>query len=873
MSDLTGRKILHYKILEKSGGGGMGIVYKAKDEKLDRVVALKFLPPQLLADEDAEKRFMTEAKSASSLDHPNICTIYDINKTEDGQLFIAMAYYEGETLKKKINRGSIPADEAINIAVQIAAGLERAHGGGIVHRDIKPANIMITKFGEVKIVDFGLAKSKASAGITKFGSTVGTAAYMSPEQTKGEIVNQKTDIWALGVIIYEMLTGVSAFKGEYEQAIIYSILNDELPDINGIPDELNRVIKKATAKNPDDRYNSISEMYSDLLVLKGDSGSHSGRSQVISKPKSRNSNRKWTWSAVSVIVFLVVAAWFYFNKSSPEEAAGENARKVIVVLPFENLGSKDENYFADGVTEEITSKLASIGNIGVISRNSAEKLAKTNKSTAEIGKELGVDYILSGTIRWAKGTDKKSKVRITPQLTRVSDNTITWSDSYDKILDDIFSVQNDIAQKVVDQLGGSILSGRVQKTAPTDNLDAYDFYLRGLSYETRGGYSKSDIQNGINLFKKAIELDPNFALAYSHLSKNQASMYWFFYDRSEKNVKDAFDNAQKAFQLDSDLAETHLALGYYYYWCRLDYNRAIMEFSRVKEIQPNNAEAFFGLGVVYRRMGNFDLSIQNMLKANNLDPLSIEYSRNLGETYGLVKDFNNSVKYYKRVIEFSPDMSLPRAELAQHYLLLKGDIGKAEDMMSEIKDNDYLTVMFNLSVYLDIVERKFDKAIKKLRSYKRPFESGQFRYTPNSQVLGLIYKFENRQEISRAYFDSSRIELEKMLKESPQDERLHSSLGITYAGLGLKDKAVYEGKKGIELLPLEKEAYRGFYRQWDLADIYTLIGDYNNALKQIDFILSIPGTFTINIMKLDPLYDPLRNLPGYKAIIEKYSDD
>ena len=271
MNDLIGKKILHYKILEKSGGGGMGVVYKAKDEKLDREVALKFLPPQLLADEDAERRFMTEAKSASSLDHPNICTIYDINKAEDGQLFIAMAYYEGETLKKKINRGPIPDDVVVNIALQIAAGLERAHKNGIVHRDIKPANIMLTNFGEVKIVDFGLAKSKASAGITKFGSTVGTAAYMSPEQTRGEIVDQKTDIWALGVIIYEMMTGTGAFKGEYEQAIIYSILNDELPKINGIPDELNSIIRKATAKNPDERYTSISEMYSALFVLKGDS--------------------------------------------------------------------------------------------------------------------------------------------------------------------------------------------------------------------------------------------------------------------------------------------------------------------------------------------------------------------------------------------------------------------------------------------------------------------------------------------------------------------------------------------------------------------------------------------------------------------------
>ena len=223
------------------------------------------------------------------------------------------------------------------------------------------------------------------------------------------------------------------------------------------------------------------------------------------------------------------------------------------------------------------------------------------------------------------------------------------------------------------------------------------------------------------------------------------------------------------------------------------------------------------------------------------------------------------------MIELSPDMSLPRAELAQHYVLLKGDIKKAEEIMSEIKDNNYLDVMLNLPVYLDILERKFDKAAKELRSYKRAFESGQFRYTPKSQMLGLIYKFDNHPELSKAYFDSSRVELEKMLKETPQDERLHSALGITYAGLGLNEKAIYEGKKGIELLPLEKEAYRGYYRQWDLARIYTLSGDYNNALKQIDFILSIPGTFTINILKLDPLYDPLRNLPGYKAIIQKYS--
>ena len=872
MSDLTGKKIFQYTILEKSGGGGMGVVYKARDEKLDRVVALKFLPPHLLADDEAENRFMTEAKSASSLDHPNICTIYDINKTEDGQLFIAMAFYEGETLKRKINRGPIPADDAINIALQIAAGLERAHRGGIVHRDIKPANIMITKYGDVKIVDFGLAKSKASAGITKFGSTVGTAAYMSPEQTRGNTVDQRTDIWALGIIIYEMITGQSPFKGEYEQAIIYSILNDELPEIKGVPEEVNKIIRKSTAKDPAERYSRVSELYADLGALKGDSGSRmQGSSGIISQPEVKKSGRIRIWLAAAAVIVLAASGWFYF-KQSTGQAEPDIVRKMIVVLPFENLGSQDENYFADGVTEEITSKLSSIGNIGVISRNSAEKLANSSKSTEEIGKQLGVNYILSGTIRWAKGSDKISRVRITPQLTRVSDNTITWSDSYDKVLDDIFSVQNDIAQKVVDQLGGSLLSGQVQQNAPTNNLEAYDFYLRGLSYEVRGSYLKSDLLSSINLFQKAIELDPEFALAYSHLSRAQASMYWFFYDRSEKNVSDAFENAQKSFVLVPDLADSYLALGYYHYWCKLDYDKAIEDFSKAREIQPNNAEASFGLGVVYRRMGMFDQSLKNMLKGVTLNPLSIEYIRNTGETYALTRDYSNAVKYYKKAIDLSPDVSALRVSEAYYYILWKDDIETASRILNDVKDYYFLDVTPNIPVLVDILNRDYNKALTDLRLSGREYETGQFNYTPRTQAAGLIYKYKNEPDISKAYFDSARVQLERMIRENPDDERFHSALGITYAGLGMNDKAVSEGKKGIELLPLEKEAYRGYYRQLDLAKIYVLNGDYNNALKQIDFVLSIPGVFSVSLLQKDPLYDSLRDLPGYKAIVKKYSN-
>ena len=865
---MIGETILHYKIVEKLGEGGMGVVYLAEDTKLKRQVAIKFLPKQISADAEERKRFEIEAQAAAALNHPNITTIHAIEESGD-TIFIVMEFIDGIELKEKIKAGPLPYDETVNTAIQMAEGLTAAHNKGIVHRDIKASNIMIKKDGNVKIMDFGLAKIGKGSQVTKLGTTIGTIAYMSPEQTRGESLDQRTDIWSFGVVLYEMLTGGQPFKGAYDQAIIYSILNEQ-PEFTNIPEPLSYILQKAIAKSPADRYQTAGDMLKDLKALRSDSGSRSLSKEVPIAKVSKNS-KKNLWIGISAVIIIAVASIFYFLKSKNHvTAANGNNKQMIVVMPFQNLGSQDDKYFADGVTDQITSKLSSIGNIGVISTSSAEKLAKENKTTQEIGKELGVNYILNGTVLWAKGGKNESRVRITPQLTRVSDNTITWSDSYDKVLNDIFAVQNEIAQKVVDQLGGSIGNNQIQKeTPPTTNLNSYDFYLKGLSYEARGSYAKSDIQNSISLFKKAIELDPGFAQAYAHLSRGQASMYWFYFDRSEKNVNDAFDNAQKSLRLNPDIAEAYLALGYYHYWCKLDYKSAIKEFTEALKIQPNNATAFFSLGVVYRRMGKFDLAIQNMSKGYNLDPLSNEYSRNLGETYGLIRDYNKAITQYKKVIELSPDMSLPKAELAQIYSL-KGDLKTATEIINNISDENYLDIMKNEKAFLYILDRKFDEAINELKTKNKPFEVGQFRYTPLDQMLGLIYWYKNDKVQSKKYFESSRNKLENMLKSSPQDERIHSSLGITYAGLGLRDKAIFEGKKGIELLPLEKEAYRGYYRQWDLAIIYTLLGDNDNALKQIDYILSIPGEFSVNELKLDPLYDSLRGLPGYKAIINKY---
>ncbi|HSP87179.1 MAG TPA: serine/threonine-protein kinase, partial [Ignavibacteriaceae bacterium] len=350
---MIGSTILHYKILEKLGEGGMGVVYKAEDTKLKREVAIKFLPHHISANEEERQRFEIEAQAAASLNHPNITTIHSIEEANE-KVFIVMEYIDGIELKDKIKHGPIPTNEAINIAIQIAEGLETAHKKGIVHRDIKSQNIMITKDGKVKIMDFGLAKIGRGTQVTKIGSTVGTIAYMSPEQAKGDEVDHRTDIWSFGVVLYEMLTGKQPFKGDYDQAVIYSILNEEPEYPGNISSELNSIINKALSKELKSRYQNISEMLSDLVELKNESVSKSYSQTAKIKTDVKKKNKKWFSPAVIIIfVLFLSASYIYFNNLSGESET-TSERKMIVVLPFENLGSSEDDYFAAGITEEIT---------------------------------------------------------------------------------------------------------------------------------------------------------------------------------------------------------------------------------------------------------------------------------------------------------------------------------------------------------------------------------------------------------------------------------------------------------------------------------------------------------------------------------------
>jgi len=552
---MTGKIISHYKILEKLGGGGMGVVYKAEDAKLKRSVALKFLPFDLTRDDEAKERFVHEAQAASALDHPNICNIHEIDETADGQIFICMAYYEGETLKKKVASGkATPAGlqvaNTIDIAMQIAQGLARAHEAGITHRDIKPANIMITNRGEVKIVDFGLAKLAGRTKITKSGTTMGTVAYMSPEQAQGAETDHRTDIWSLGVVLYEMLTGQLPFRGEYEMAMMYSIVNTDPKTVRSLRSEvsvgLEQIINKALAKKPEERYQQIDELLADLKSPTQKSESK----KPFSTRKLAIGRRGYLYAGLAVLILGVVLAGIFLRPKSAE------AIDSIAVLPLENMtGDPNQEYFVDGMTEALIANLAKISSLRVISRTSIMQYKKARKSLPDIAKELNVAAIVEGSVLRSDG-----RVRITAQLIDAPKDRHMWANSYDRDLRDVLALQSEVTTAIVREIQVKLTPQEQTQLTKTRTVtpQAYDAYLQGRYFLKK--WTEEDSKKALKYFQEAIELDPTYAQAHAGLADyyTQSSFWGFIFPKdSYPKAKAA---AAKALELDETIAEAHNTL-------------------------------------------------------------------------------------------------------------------------------------------------------------------------------------------------------------------------------------------------------------------------------------------------------------------------
>jgi serine/threonine protein kinase/Tfp pilus assembly protein PilF len=884
---MIGQTISHYKIFEKLGEGGMGVVYKAQDTKLDRTVALKFLPQHLTANEAEKARFLQEAKAASALNHPNVCTIYGIEEHEnpDGtsQQFIEMEYVDGVTLREKIGETGLKIQDALTYAIQVGEALAEAHSKGIVHRDIKCENIMVNSKNQVKVMDFGLAKLKGTLKLTRTSSTVGTLAYMSPEQIQGGEVDSRSDIFSFGVVFYEMLTGHIPFRGEHEAAMMYSIVNEEPQPIEDyrpeLSSEVSHIIKKALEKSPGDRYQHVVDMVVDLRRLKKEStkvsrvslehvSAESGRKPERQPAASRRQSR-FIIAAGVVVVVVAVAVLMLSRSFFLGQGGSTSARKMLVVLPFENLGPPDKDYFVDGITEEITSRLSGLSGLGVIARSSAVQYEKTTKSIKEIGQELGVSYILQGTVRW-ETVNGETHVRVNPQLIKVADGTQVWSQPSEAVLSSVFKLQSEIAGKVANALDVALLQPEKKslEALPTTNSEAYDYYLRGKEYYFRSS-SEQDYRIAGQMFDRAVELDPRFALAYAMLSMVHSNMYWFFYDRTEQRVLKSEEAAEKALSIDPELAEGHDAMGWYYYHGRLDYDDALKEFQEALKRQPNNPDILLGIAAVERRQGKMEDALVNFKKAVEMDPRSTILNYEVGNTLSVLRRYDDALESYDRALFLSPDWAVLYSGEAFVYLRKSGNTSQAEAVLKQAADRmvkeEFGEILFS-TVMVDIFKGDFQHAIDRLVSWDRTLYQEQYNFIPKTLLLAQIYGFMNRPESMKANYDSARIFLEGEIRTHPEDSRMHSSLGIAYAGLGRKEDAIREGKRGVELMPISNEHLRGAYRVWDLAKIYTMVGESEKALDLLQQILSMPSDFSIAWVRGDPAWAPLRNNPRFKKL-------
>ncbi|MFQ6115974.1 MAG: protein kinase, partial [bacterium] len=616
---MIGKTISHYKILEKLGEGGMGVVYKAEDTKLERFVALKFLPAHLSQDAENKKRFIHEAKAASALDHPNICTIYEIDETEDGQTFIVMACYEGETLQKKVARGQLSVDSVIDIAVQTAQGLAKAHAQGIVHRDIKPANIIVTNDGVVKIVDFGLAKLRGRTVLTKEGTTLGTVSYMSPEQTQGAEVDRRTDIWALGAVIYEMVTGQQPFRGEYEQAVMYSIMNEDVAPLTalrtGIPMELERIVNKALAKSPDDRYQHLDELCVDLKSIS--KGLESGRMKPKpTRPGPARKERSYLYGGIAVLILLLIAGGIYLRQrvsqkgavpvEATETVSASRWQNSIAVLPFANISADPEQeYFSDGMTEQIITNLSQLQALKVIARTSVMKFKNTEKTIPEIGNELKVAYVLEGSVR-----KFGNRIRVTAQLINTKDGFHLWANDYDRELKDVFAVQDYVSVAITSALLEKLSAKESEKikTKTSSNSEAYNYFLKGSYFHqrfTHGGFKLKDYHTAEVMLKKAIEHDPNYARSYAELA-NLYNTYYGYKAQTKEEKGEYLDLQEKfinmALRLDPASAEI-LNIAALVYWVNDQLDKRLESIRKALYINPNLVEASLNMGFLLRNHG------------------------------------------------------------------------------------------------------------------------------------------------------------------------------------------------------------------------------------------------------------------------------
>jgi len=862
-----------YELLEEVGRGGQGVVFRARQKSLNRTVALKVISLGQWASKAHLKRFRLEAEAAARLEHPGIVPIHEVGE-RDGSCYFSMGFVEGGQLDEVVRRTPMSIRQAAELIAKVARTVHYAHEHGIVHRDIKPGNILLDQKGEPHLTDFGLARLvESESSVTHTLEVLGTPSYMAPEQAVGNnaAVSSVTDVYGLGAVLYQLLTGHPPFAGGTTYETIKLLLDTEprQPRLLNpkIDRDLSTICLKCLEKDPKRRYSSALALAQDLehwLKHEPILARHAG---IFTRGKKWVRRNPTSALLVASLVALAAAAGWIVWKS---ELIRQPLATGIAVLPFENLSEqKEDSAFADGVQDDILTKLARIADLKVISRTSVMDY-RGKRNLRQIGNDLRVSHVLEGSIR-RTGTH----LRLNAQLINAHTDTHVWAEQYDRDLNDLFAIQAEIAQKVAGQLHAKIAPAEklAIERKPTNNPAAYDAYLRGRAFTGGSPLDRSTLEDAaLRSYQEAVKLDPNFVLAWAYLSCEQSRSYWMGrIDQSPAELAAAKNSLDHALALDPNLPETHLALGYYHYYGESDFTRALAEFQQAEQGRPNGVDAILAIALSQRRLGHWDEAINGFRRAIELDPRNVDCCHTLAVTYICLRRFPEAVATADHVLVFEPTN---RGALSVKVwgLWATGNLKSVEPLLANPGADSFMRGTQAL------VQRRYAAAIEILSSALAAETKPDPRSDPEKLLLGLSQQRAGDVAAARATYQSAARDfqrtLEKVAPGSFAEAWLHASLGEAYAGLGEAASAVAEGQKAMAIHPTSKDPFQGPDEEEIMARIYALLGDADHAIPMLKRLLQTPYSFPITpaLLRIDPVWDPLHSDPAFQKLCEETHD-
>jgi serine/threonine-protein kinase len=862
-----------YTVERELGRGGMAAVFLARDLRHDRLVALKVLHPEL-AGSIGTDRFAREIRFAARLQHPHILPVHDSGDVPGtgGQptlLWFSMPYIDGESLRERLNRDrQLPLPEAIRLTREVADALEYAHGQGLIHRDIKPENILLSG-GHALVADFGVARATGSGtgespALTGTGLAIGTPAYMSPEQATGEhSLDARSDLYSLGCVLYEMLAGEPPYGGPTAHVILARMLTEAPRPLGtirqGLPPAVERIVSTAMARSPADRFPSVAEFSRELEAVAALITTPGSGTVTSSLPRKRRPVGLFAMLAFGFILGIgALFAWRQSQSDAPAEGT-----VLLAVLPFENEGDSTDGYFADGMTDEVRSKLSSLPDFQVIARASSAQYRGSTKSLREIADELGVRYLLTGTVRRVRG---ENRVQVRPELVEVVRSGATvgrWERPFDAALDDMFKVQSDIAGQVAIALKGELATASIPQTsaAPTSNIAAYDEFLRGEQsyYGSSGSVS---LRQAVDRYESATTLDSAFARAWSRLAMVRASMY-LNADPSLANAEAARTSAERAMRLDPRLPEAYLALGNYHGLVRADFPKAIEIYIKGLALAPAHAELLGALGLAEQGLGKVDDALEHMRRGLALDPRSLLYTRRLARLLNYTRRYKEAGELLERARAQAPGD--PSVMLYQAMLRLsEGDLAGARAVAKRIPKDATEPIILSFFAFDMSTAQLLDEEQRQLLLRLQP---SQFGGSLGGWGVALAYGAYMHGDLGlmRAYADSALPSLERAVRDSPDEPNNHIMLGTALSYLGRKAEAIREGERAVAIRG--NDGFQGPGLRHSLARIYQFSGEPVKAIEQYEILLRVPYYVSPGYLRVDPSIGSLRTHPRFQRLL------